>query len=192
MGTRGALKKVYNVEPLGYSKKAVKVWQDLGYVYIEGSWDQVDKSKVLPDIAVLIVRLQRTVNKEVLDKFTSLDTLVSATTGHDHIDIEYLKLKGIKLLSLRGQHEFLNTVPSTAEHTWALLLSLVRKIPASSTHVKNGNWNRDMFRGVQLKGKTLGIVGFGRTGKRVAIYAKAFDMNIKYFDPYVSTNPQNI
>src|SRR5690606_22739642 len=82
---------------------------------------------------------------------------------------------------------FLKTIPSTAEHTWGLLLSLVRHIPAANEHVKTGSWKRDLFRGSQLKGKTLGIIGFGRTGRKVAEYARAFDMRVIFYDPYITS-----
>jgi len=111
--------------------------------------------------------------------------LVSATTGLDHIDQEALKQKNIKLISLRGQDDFLNTIPSTAEHTWALLLALIRNIPAANEDVRTGSWNRDKFRGYQLKEKMLGIIGLGRTGRKVAGYAQAFNMRVQYYDPFV-------
>src|SRR5690606_23366548 len=118
--------------------------------------------------------------------FPGLVRIVSATTGHDHIDLSALEERGIQLTSLRGQEAFLQTIPSTAEHTWALLLALIRNLPAANEDVKGGNWNRDAFRGYQLKGKTIGIVGYGRTGKKVAEYARAFEMKVIFFDPFVT------
>jgi D-3-phosphoglycerate dehydrogenase len=132
------------------------------------------------------VRLAKKIDNSILNKFPNLTHLISATTGLDHIDMEAVKGKGIKLVSLRGQDDFLQTIPSTAEFTWALLLALIRNVPAANEHVKQGFWDRDQFRGYQLKGKTIGIIGLGRTGRKVATYASAFEMQVQYFDPFVS------
>lgn len=177
---------VYNAEPLGYSEKAIELWEDKGYRYAAGDWREIDQATTIPQVEVLIVRLARRVNAVVLDKFPDLKVLVSATTGLDHIDLSEVKKRNIRLCSLRGHDEFLKTIPSTAEHTWALLMALIRNIPAADAHVEKGFWDRDQFRGHQLKGKTLGIIGLGRTGQKVAHYAEAFEMKVIYFDPYVN------
>lgn len=178
--------KVLNAEPLDYSKKAIEMWCNKGFDYISSSWKEIDKASKYDEISILIIRLNRYLDKKVLDKFPNLKYLISATTGHDHIDLKILKERNIQLISLRGHNEFLKTIPSTAEHTWALLLSLIRKIPMANEHVRSGFWDRDLFKGFQLKGKTIGIIGLGRTGLKVAKYAKAFDMRIKYYDPSVN------
>jgi len=177
--------KVLNAEPLNYSRKAVLLWKEKGLEYIESSWKEIESKLLFEDVLILIIRLNKYVDKTILDKFPNLNFLISATTGHDHIDLKYLQEKNIKLVSLREHNDFLKTIPSTAEHTWALLLALIRKIPQANEHVLNGGWNRDLFKGYQLKGKTLGIIGLGRTGLKVAKYAKVFDMNVSYHDPFV-------
>lgn len=182
---------VLNAEPAGYSKKAISSWNQKGYEYTESSWNDIMQHDTFNDVNVLITRLGKKIDESVLIKFPAITHLVSATTGLDHIDQEALEKRNIKLVSLRGQDDFLRTIPSTAEHTWALLLALIRNIPEANEHVKSGLWERDRFRGYQLKGKTIGIVGLGRTGTMVAAYAKAFDMDICYYDPYVN-NPDFI
>ncbi len=177
---------VYNAEPYGYSNKAIKNWEEKGYQYREGSWDEIVTTPSFPKVGILIVRLKQSVDKSVLAKFPALTMVISATTGHDHLDVKLLKERKIKLVSLRGQDEFLKTIPSTAEHTWALLMAIIRKVPAANSHVRQGGWNRDLFRGYQLKNKTMGIIGYGRTGKFVASYAQAFGMQVNYYDPYVN------
>ncbi len=179
---------VLNAEPAGYSKNAIGNWKQKGYEYKESNWDDIMRQHSFNDVNILITRLGKKIDASVLVKFPAITHLVSATTGLDHIDQHALNKRNIKLVSLRGQDDFLRTIPSTAEHTWALLLALIRNIPAANEHVKNGLWERDRFRGYQLKGKTIGIIGLGRTGTKVASYAKAFDMHICYFDPYVN-NP---
>lgn len=179
---------VLNAEPSGYSVKAIERWKEKGYTYITSGWDEIMQRQHFNEVNVLITRLAKKIDVQVLAKFPSLTHLVSATTGLDHIDITSLDKRNIRLVSLRGHDEFLRTIPSTAEHTWALLLALLRKIPAANEHVKQGFWDRDSFRGYQLKGKTIGIIGLGRTGTKVAAYAKAFDMKVCYVDPYVDNS----
>ncbi len=179
---------VLNAEPAGYSKTAIGYWKQKGFEYTESNWNDIMQQDSFNAVNILITRLAKKIDESVLEKFPALTHLVSATTGLDHIDQNVLSKRNIKLVSLRGQDDFLRTIPSTAEHTWALLLALIRNIPEANEHVKNGFWERDRFRGFQLKGKTIGIIGLGRTGTRVASYAKAFDMDICYFDPYVN-NP---
>lgn len=179
---------VLNAETLGYSEKAIQNWKEKGYRYQPSSWEAIESKEKFEDVSVLIVRLQKKIDERILSKFPDLKMVVSATTGHDHLDINALEKRKIKLVSLRGQEEFLKTIPSTAEHCFGLLLSLIRNIPAANESVKNGNWNRDQFRGYQLKDKILGIVGLGRTGKMMAAYGSCFGMKPIYFDPYVSDN----
>ncbi len=177
---------VLNAEPNGYSSKAIESWENKGYTYNASSWDEINKTIIYDDVKILIVRLAKKIDKTVLSKFPALTHLVSATTGLDHIDQEALAEKNTKLVSLRGHNDFLATIPSTAEHTWALLLALIKNIPTANEHVFSGGWNRDAFRGLQLKDKMLGIIGLGRTGKKLCKYAQAFDMHLQYYDPYVS------
>lgn len=179
---------VYNAEHFGYSEKAVSLWEEKGYTFRKGSWREIETIDSFPEVDILIVRLQRKVDEPVLSKFPNLKKLISATTGLDHIDRDAVDKRGIEIISLKGHDAFLRTIPSTAEHTWALLMALVRNIPTANEDVKTGNWNRDAFRGFQLKDKVLGIIGYGRIGKQVAHYADAFDMNVKFYDPYFHDN----
>ncbi len=177
----------YNAEPLRFSESAILAWEKKGYSYHAGNWEEIDNALCFKNVEVLIIRLARRVDSNILDKFPDLKILVSSTTGLDHIDLSAVKIRGISLVSLRGQKDFLSTIPSTAEHTWALLLSLARMIPAADLHVSKGFWERDLFRGHQIKGKIIGIIGLGRTGSKVAHFAEAFDMVIYYYDPNVTT-----
>lgn len=178
---------VLNAEPAGYSQAAIATWKRKGFRYETSTWTDILKTETFSDVTVLIVRLGRKVDANILDRFPKLEKLVSATTGHDHLDVSELKARKIKLVSLRGHTKFLKTIPSTAEHTWGLLLALIRNVPAANEHVKNGSWDRDQFKGYQLKGKTIGIIGLGRIGMQVANYARAFGMEVLYVDPNVKT-----
>lgn len=182
------MKRILNAEPYGYSEKAIRLWQEKGYEYIASSWDEIELHQY-HGVQGLIVRLQRKIDNFILDKFPGLQFIISATTGWDHLDLDELRKRNIKLISLRGQDEFLNTIPSTAELTWGLLLALIRHIPQAVASVQKGEWNRDVFRGYQLTGKTLGVIGMGRTGRKMTKYARAFGMNIIYYDPFINQFP---
>ena len=176
---------VYNAEPCSYSETAISRWKAAGYIYEAGSWDEIRTKTTFPSVGILIVRLGAVVDKTILLKFPNLKQLISATTGHDHIDLEALHTLNVSLISLRNQDEFLKKITSTAEHTFALLLALVKNIPSANAHVKKGLWNRDDFRGAQLSGKSIGIIGLGRVGLMVANYATCFGMRVYYYDPNV-------
>ena len=170
-----------------YSEKALNVYTSLGEVVLLDKVKSKKKiSNILTTAEILVVRNLTIVDKSFIDKIPKLKIVASPTTGLNHIDVDYLKSKKIKLISLRGHTNFLKNIPSTAEHTIALLLSLIRHIPWSFDEVKKGNWRRDEFIGNQLKDKTFGILGYGRLGKIVGRYAKVFDMNIISYDPNIS------
>ena len=92
------------------------------------------------------------------------------------------------MFTLKGERRFLETIPATAEFTWGLVLSLSRNIPAASGAVRAGDWDRDAYKGTDLCGKTIALVGFGRVAKIVARYAAAFGMHVKVYDPYITEN----
>jgi D-3-phosphoglycerate dehydrogenase len=149
---------------------------------------EMSRSQLLQELDrydVLIVRLAHQIDREIIEAGRRLRVIVTATTGLDHIDIEYARQCGITVLSLRGETEFLRDVQATAEHTWALLLGLLRNIVPASIAARRGNWDRDMFRGRELNGKRLGIVGLGRLGEKVARYGLVFGMVVRAFDPFV-------
>lgn len=148
-----------------------------------------DLTANIAEVDVLFVRLRFKLTKEILEKAPQLQYILTATTGLDHIDVDYFENRGGKVISLKGEVDFLGSIPSTAEHTWALLLALLKKIPTAFEDVTDGNWNRDLFKGNNLRGKKIGILGLGRVGKQVAHFADAFGLEIGYFDTVSQTNP---
>jgi D-3-phosphoglycerate dehydrogenase len=105
----------------------------------------------------------------------------------NHIDCDAANTIGVKLITLQGEEQLLADIFSTAELTWGLLLSLSRRIGSAHSSVVNGLWDRDQFRGSDLRRKTIGIIGLGRLGNMVATYAQAFGMHTCYFDPLVES-----
>ena len=174
---------ILNAEPWGYSDQARAILEQLGEV-VEAPLSRSELLSRLPGFDVLIVRLAHQIDRPVLDAGRRLKAIVTATTGLDHIDVEYARSKGIAVLSLRGESNFLRSVSASAEYTWALVLALLRRIPQAFASVQAGNWNRDAFRGHELDGKCLGIIGLGRIGRKVARYGSAFGMKVFAYDPY--------
>lgn len=180
--------KILNAEAEDYSRKALEILQELGDVD-EKNLSQSELFECVENYEIVIVRLGLKINKSILDKATKLRYIVSATTGTDHIDVEYAAQKGIQIVCLKGETDFLQSIPSTAEHTWALLLSVLRNIPAAYRHVLEGAWERQLFRGHNLSGQKIGILGLGRVGSQVARYALAFGCPTGAFDPHLKEWP---
>jgi D-3-phosphoglycerate dehydrogenase / 2-oxoglutarate reductase len=133
-------------------------------VTIDDRWCQEAIAKVKDiDQRVLVCSLDRRYAREECEKY---DLIASCTTGLDHIDHGE-----VPIISLQGETEYLRGVYATAEHTMALILALARKIPAAFDHVKQGGWDRERYQGMELDGKQLGIIGYGRVGKQVAYMA---------------------
>lgn len=181
--------RILNLEPEDYSPKALALLKTLGQVD-NGPWDSNDLLNRIKDYDILIVRLGYHIDAGIMDVSLRLKTIVSATTGLNHIDMVYAKKKGIAVLSLKGEREFLDNVHATAEHTLALLLALVRHLVPAHNHAIKSKWNRNIFKGMELYGKTLGIIGLGRIGSRVAHYGFEFGMNVIATDinPVASVN----
>jgi D-3-phosphoglycerate dehydrogenase / 2-oxoglutarate reductase len=139
-----------------------------------------------------LVRLQTRITADLIYKCPSLKAIVSPTTGLDHIDLVAAESQKVKIISLKGEFDFLKGITSTAEHTWGILLSLVRNVPSAFSDVKEYRWRRDIHRGNEIKGKNLCIVGLGRLGSIVAEYGIAFGMKVFYYDPYVSSTNYQI
>lgn len=174
--------KVLITESRNFSPKAITVLQK-HFEVIECDFTSLEKLvENIAEAEVLFVRLRFKLTKEILEKAGKLKYILTATTGLDHIDVDYFESRGGKVVSLKGEVDFLGSIPSTAEHTWALLLALLKKIPSSFEDVQDGKWNRDNFKGNNLKGKKIGILGLGRVGKQVAHFARAFGLEIGYFD----------
>ena len=136
----------------------------------------------LNEFDCLLIRFNTIIDKKVLNKLQHLKYILCPTTGLDHIDVNSAEKRGIKIISLKGDVDFLKSITSTAELAFLLILSSVRKVNVAFDEVYNRNWNLNIQPGNELKNKTIGILGLGRLGNIVAKYAKCFDMNVYYFD----------
>jgi len=171
--------KILITEPEYFPEESVAVLKRIGNV-VSKRLDRKHLLEEINDVDILVVRIETLVDKELLKNAKKLKMIASATTGIEHVDVMEAEKRGIKIISLSGTH----TLPTT-EYTFALILSLVRKIPWAFENMKRGRWERYKFFGGELEGKTLGIIGLGRIGSKVASYAKAFGMKVIAHDPYV-------
>lgn len=168
-------------EPTDFSENALDRLSVIGNIK-KGPFCRKELFNAITHTDVLIVRLGHLIDHQLIEKAIQLKYILSPTTGLNHIDIEFANKKNIRIISLKGEDEFLDTIPSTAEHTWALLMALLRKVPQSFADVKKGNWDRDKFKGNNLEALSIGVFGFGRVGKQVAKIAKFFKMQVFVYD----------
>ncbi len=173
--------KILITEPDRFSPTALQLLQKAGDVSI-GPFTRQQLLEGVKDAEVIMVRLGHNIDSEIIHSAPNLKVIISPTTGLDHIDLGSALEQEIAVLSLKGEVEFLRSIPATAELTWGLLLSLVRKIPSAVRSVKAGEWDRDAFRGTDLAGKRLGVLGYGRIGEKIAAYGLAFGMDVWVYD----------
>jgi D-3-phosphoglycerate dehydrogenase / 2-oxoglutarate reductase len=129
----------------------------------------------------LITRSGTAVTPELVASGNRLRVIGRAGVGLDNVDVDACTERGILVINAPTAN-----IMSATEHTFAMLLSLCRSIPAADASVKRGEWTRSKFMGIELNGKTLGIVGLGRIGSRVTVRARGFGMRVVAYDPYVN------
>lgn len=146
----------------------------------KGSLDAAALESALPGIDALLVRSATKVPREALKGADKLKVIGRAGVGVDTIDVDAATERGIAVLNAPAG----NTI-SAAELTMALLLALVRRVAGADRSMHAGEWDRKSFNGIELYGKTLGLVGAGRIGAEVARRARAFGMRVLAYDPYL-------
>lgn len=138
-------------------------------------------ARAIAGFDAVIVRSATRITREALAYADRLKVIGRAGVGVDNIDVEAATERGVAVLNAPSG----NTI-SAAELTMALLLALVRRIPAADRSMKAGEWDRKSFSGIELYGKTLGLIGAGRIGREVAKRARAFEMRVIAYDPYLT------
>ncbi len=145
---------------------------------------RLSEAELLPVIAgahAVVVRSETKITKKVLEAATQLKVVGRAGVGVDNVDVEAATARGVVVMNTPGG----NTV-TTAELTFFMLGALARKIPAAHATMVGGKWDRKVFQGSELCGKTLGVLGAGRIGTEVAKRALAFGMRVLAYDPFLS------
>lgn len=152
---------------------------------ISGKPARADLRRKISLCDAAVIRVETVIDREILSRARNLRLIASATTGINHIDAETARRRGVRIVHLHGTH----TAP-TAEHALALILNLARRVAEVHEHMRRGRWDRARWIGMQLAGRTIGIVGLGRIGGAVAKLARAFGMNVLAYDPYVRGAPR--
>lgn len=166
-----------------FSPEASAVLQEVAQVV---RCDSVESfSARLPEADAVLVALEIQLTRDLLDRARRLRVIASRTSQLRHLDVEEAKRRGIQVLSIEAGAPALRRTNSTAEEAMALALALLRNIPWAFDSVKAGHWERFRYGGHEVAGKTIGLVGFGRLGRMVAGYARAFEMRVIATDPHV-------
>ena len=159
---------------------AVKILERVGDVEIATNLSKEELKKKIEDVDVIVVRSGTKLTRDVLEHAKKLKIIARAGVGVDNIDVQYATEKGIIVVNSPDASSI-----SVAELTMGLMLSAARNIPQATASLKRGEWDRKSFKGIELYGKTLGVIGLGRIGQQVVKRAKAFGMNIVGYDPYI-------
>jgi D-3-phosphoglycerate dehydrogenase / 2-oxoglutarate reductase len=144
-----------------------------------------DRDKVLAcigDYDSYMAAVEIRVDEEFLSRADNLKLIGSPHTGQDHLDLACIKSRGIELFTISKEYELLSGFTATSELAFALLLSLIRRLPQARESANNGVWSRETYTGFQLYNKTMGILGLGRLGKISARIAQGFGMNVLAHD----------
>ncbi|HAT73371.1 MAG: 4-phosphoerythronate dehydrogenase [Candidatus Moranbacteria bacterium GW2011_GWF2_36_839] len=166
-----------------FSKEAKKILDSAGKVDYLNIVTQEQLQDRIGNYEIAVIGLGLNYDKKIIDAGKKLRIIATASTGTDHIDLRYAQKKGIKVLCLKNDRNFLDTITGTAELAFLLILLLSRNILLANRSAMDYCWT-EKFRGHNLYQKTLGIVGLGRLGTMMAKYGKAFGMNVVACDPY--------
>lgn len=165
------------------SEVGIKKLREFAEVDVELDLSKEDLEKRIADYDAIVIRSGTKVTKEIIEAGSAgrLKVIGRAGVGVDNIAVDTATEKGILVVNSPEA----NTI-SAAEHTIAMLLSLSRKIPAANVSIKSGKWDRKKYMGVEVNGKTLGIIGLGRVGGEVAKRAKGLEMKVVAYDPFIT------
>lgn len=166
-----------NVDPAAI--EILKVAKGLN-VKAPGNLPRDETLAAIPEADALIIRSSTRADAELLGAGARLKVIARAGVGVDNVDLGEATRRGVAVMNTPDG----NTV-STAEHAFGLMLALARHIPQAHQSLASGRWDRKLYQGVELRGKTLGIVGLGRIGRAIAARANAFGMRVIAHDPYV-------
>lgn len=167
----------------GMEKAAVAKLQNMGFEVVEQFYEAEELAKQLADFDVLVVRSATKVRVPQIDAAAAagrLKLIIRGGVGVDNIDVDYAESKGIKVRNTPAASS-----NSVAELALGHMFALARYIAVANHTMRQGQWNKKKYEGVELGGKTLGIIGYGRIGRALAALAKGIGMNVLAYDPFV-------
>ena len=164
------------------AEKGLEVLRAEGWEVVQVGPKELDAIRAaLPEADAWLLRSGTQVTGELLALGANLKAVGRAGVGIDNIDLDAATRRGVLVMNTPG-----GNAVSVAEHAFGLLLALARKIPAATASMDSGKWEKKLFGGTELRGKTLGLVGLGRIGQEVARRAQAFEMRVAAHDPFVA------
>ena len=184
------MEKIAVITPISHLKGIVELLLTKGRVllYEESTKEEVREMLLTTKADIILCNPnQQTykIDRELLEG-TNVKLINTCSTGMNHIDVNYCKENNIKIHSLTRDMDLINNLPSTSELAFGLMLSLLRQIPQGQKHVSEYGWDYTQFVGRQIKDLKIGIVGYGRLGKMMEGYCKAFGAKTFIYDPYVN------
>ncbi|WP_407416396.1 phosphoglycerate dehydrogenase [Methanobrevibacter sp.] len=162
------------------NEKGIENLKEVADVTVNTSITPEELVNTINEYHGIIVRSRTKVTREVIEKADNLKIIARAGVGVDNIDLDAATEKGIMVVNSPE-----STSITVAEHTMGLLLSMARKLTIADKSVKEGKWEKKRFMGVELRNKTLGVIGMGRIGSQVVNRCKAFEMDAVAYDPYL-------
>ncbi len=142
--------------------------------------------------ALLDASMKVRITDAMVNAAPKLRIVSTATTGSDHIERGALTARGIPVRTLKEDPDVLRNITPAAELSWTLVLACARKLTAAVKHVNGGAWTRELFPGLMINGRSLGLIGCGRIGGWMSRYAQAFGMRVQAYDPYQVSFPEGV
>jgi D-3-phosphoglycerate dehydrogenase len=169
----------------GIDPAGVEILREAGVidVRVEPKLERERLLGIVGQVDGIVVRSATRVDRELIDRAERLRVIGRAGVGVDNVDVDAATQRGVLVMNSPG-----GSTATTAEHTLAMMFALARNIPQACRLLKQGTWNRSLFRGVELEGKVLGVVGLGRIGSAVARKAQGLGMSVVAYDPFISTD----
>tara|TARA_B110000977_G_C11058511_1_gene485019 strand:+ start:62 stop:1006 length:945 start_codon:yes stop_codon:yes gene_type:complete len=182
------MRKIIVTTPVSHLPGAIELLNTKGDITLAETINKKELKKILlkKDLDTIICNPnQQTykIDKELLEG-TNIKTINTCSTGLNHIDVNYCNSVNIEIQHHKNDLKLLNQLPSTSELAFGLMLSLLRRIPQSQNHVSEYKWDYTKFVGRQVKDLTIGIIGYGRLGKMMYNFCRAFGANVIVYDPY--------
>lgn len=165
------------------SAEGIACLNDCAQVDVKTGLKEHELINIIGEYEALMVRSQTQVTNKIIEAGKKLMIIGRAGVGIDNIDVEAATQRGIVVVNAPTG----NTI-SAAEHTIALMMALARQIPLANASLKSGKWERSKFMGIEVRGKTLGVIGLGNIGSEVARRARGMEMKVLGFDPFVSAD----
>ncbi len=165
------------------SEKGIEIFKQYPDIEVDVKLKQSEEQicAIADQYHAMVVRSETKITKNILAKAAQLKVVGRAGVGIDNIDVDAATTQGVVVVNTPDG----NTI-AACEHTMAMMLALSRHIPQANQSLHEGQWNRSKFVGVELRNKTLGIIGYGKIGSEVGKRSKVFGMNVVVYDPYIT------